>query len=80
VRAAAHALHDCGLEPGEPLRVRLDRRLPALSLLRGQMQAHEIRWASLVKRRMSVPISEMIIRALRLLTHPPLEEALDSDA
>ena len=50
---------------GEPLRMRLDRRLPGL---RGQMQAQEIRWASLAKRVMSMPISERIARALRSLT------------
>ena len=31
------------LSQGEPLRMRVDRRLPALSSLRGQMQAQEIR-------------------------------------
>jgi hypothetical protein len=41
-----------------PLRRRLDRRLPALSSLRGHMQAHEMRCASEGNRLMSIPISE----------------------
>src|SRR5215467_1640131 len=48
--------------------MRVERRLPALSSLRGQMQAHETRLASLGKRFMSVPISEMICSAARFLT------------
>src|SRR5262249_32299481 len=32
------------LSQGEPLRMRVDRRLPALSSLRGQMQAQETKW------------------------------------
>ena len=31
------------LSQGDPLRMRVERRLPALSSLRGQMQAQEIR-------------------------------------
>jgi hypothetical protein len=56
------------LSQGEPLRIRVERRLPALSSLRGQMQAQETRLASLGKRFMSVPISEMICSAARFLT------------
>src|SRR5215470_4950524 len=48
--------------------MRVERRLPALSSLRGQMQAQETRLASLGKRLMSVPISEMICSAARFLT------------
>src|SRR5215471_16458968 len=48
--------------------MRLDRRLPALSSLRGQMHAHEMRWASVAKRFISMPISERIARAPRCLT------------
>ena len=51
VRAAAHAhWTSVVLSQGEPLRMRLERRLPALSSLRGQMQAHETRLASVAKK------------------------------
>src|SRR5262245_25661653 len=33
-----------GLDPGGTERARVERRLPALSSLRGQRPAHEIRW------------------------------------
>src|SRR5215467_2346145 len=56
------------LSQGEPLRMRVERRLPALSSLRGQMQAQETRLTSLGKRLMSVPISERICSAARFLT------------
>ena len=46
------------LSQGAPLRRRLDRRLPALSSLRGHMPAHEMRCASEGNRLMSMPISE----------------------
>ena len=42
------------------LHTRLDRRLPALSSLRGHMQAHEMRCAAEGNRLMSIPISETI--------------------
>jgi hypothetical protein len=42
----------------EPLRIRVDCLLPALSSLRGQMQAQERRWLSEGKRLMSTPISD----------------------
>ena len=45
---------------GAPLRILLERRLPALSSLRGQRPAHEIRWPAVGKRLMSMLISEMI--------------------
>src|ERR1700730_6468627 len=48
------------LSQGAPFRRRLDRRLPALSSLRGQRPAQEMRWPSDGKRLMSVPISETI--------------------
>ena len=38
------------LSQGAPLRTRVDRRLPALSSLRGQSPAHEIRWPLVGKR------------------------------
>ena len=65
---APGALHECGLEPGRAFAMRVDRRLPALSSLRGQMQAHEIRLASEGNWPMSMPISERIVRALRSFT------------
>src|SRR6266853_5159138 len=46
------------LSQGAPLRRRLDRRLPALSSLRGQMPAHETRCGAERNRLMSIPISE----------------------
>ena len=46
------------LSQGAPLRRRLDRRLPALSSLRGHMPAHEMRCAADGNRLMSIPISE----------------------
>src|SRR5262249_29109127 len=50
-----------------PLRTRLDRRLPALSSLRGHMQAHEMRCAAEGNRLMSIPISETMTWAPRFL-------------
>ena len=69
------ALHERGLQPGDdwekggaPLRRRVERRLPALSSLRGQRPAQEIRWPAVGKRLMSVPISETMTCAVRSLT------------
>ena len=42
---------------GAPLRMRVDRRLPALSSFFGHSPAQEIRWPSVGKRLMSMPIS-----------------------
>jgi len=50
------------------LRTRLDRRLPALSSLRGHIPAQEMRWPSEGNRLMSVPISETITCAPISLT------------
>src|SRR4029453_6516295 len=44
-------------------RVRVDRRLPALSSRRGQSPAHETRWPAVAKRVMSKPISATRTRA-----------------
>ena len=51
------ALDQGGLEPGGALRIRLDRRLPALSSFLGQKPAQEIRFPTVGKRLMSPPIS-----------------------
>jgi hypothetical protein len=40
-----------------PFRIRLERRLPALSSLRGTRQAQDMNWPSLGKRLMSMPVS-----------------------
>src|SRR5262249_8536257 len=56
------------LSQGAPLRKRLERRLPALSSLRGQMPAQETRWPSDGKRLMSMPISEAITVPASALT------------
>src|SRR3712207_5690486 len=48
---------------GAPLRSRVERRLPALSSLRGQRPAQDTRWAAVGKRRMSLPISATMARA-----------------
>src|SRR6202045_3249223 len=55
------------LSQGAPLRRRLDRRLPALSSLRGHMPAHEMRCAADGNRLMSIPISETMTWAPRFL-------------
>jgi hypothetical protein len=46
------------LSQASPLRMRLDRRLPALSSLRGHMQAHERRCSAEGNRLTSIPTSE----------------------
>src|SRR5215213_3930395 len=50
---------------GAPWRNRVERRLPALSSLRGHRPAQETRWAAVGKRPMSVPISATMARAAR---------------
>src|SRR6516162_1613137 len=60
-----------------PLRTRLDRRLPALSSLRGHMQAHEMRCAAEGNRLMSIPISETMTWAPRFLKAPA--ERIEAD-
>src|SRR6202023_3849634 len=47
---------------------RVERRLPALSSLRGHNPAHETRWPALGKRYMSKPISASRTRAVVSLT------------
>src|SRR4030095_16134609 len=65
LRVAAHAAFTkVGLSHGELCRVRVDRRLPALSSSRGQNPAHEIRCPTDGKRLMSVPISATRTRAV----------------
>src|SRR5262245_57827270 len=49
-------------------RMRVERRLPALSCRRGHSPAHDTRWAALGKRVMSKPISATITRATVSLT------------
>ena len=50
------------------LRTRVERRLPALSSLRGHRPAQEIRWPAVGKRDMSTPISANTTLAVRPLT------------
>ena len=69
-------LDEQGLEPrsaprlrrGKLLRSLVERRLPALSSLRGHRPAQEIRWAAVGKRAMSTPISAMMTAAAILST------------
>ena len=49
-------------------RTRVERRLPALSSLRGHRPAQDMRWPASGKRVMSTPISATITRAVRSLT------------
>src|SRR5215831_4033711 len=49
-------------------RVRVERRLPALSSRRGQRPAQETRWPAVGKRVISKPISETKTRATVSLT------------
>src|SRR6266446_9916605 len=67
-RGGPSALNEHGLEPGAPRRRRVDRRLPALSSLRGHRPAEERRCAALANRPMSVPISDRMTWALSSLT------------
>jgi len=70
------ALDQGGLEPGgaprfregRRLRMRLDRRLPALSSFLGQRPAQEIRCPTVGKRLISPPISARMTWALKSLT------------
>ena len=70
------ALDQGGLEPGgaprfregRRLRMRLDRRLPALSSFLGQRPAQETRCPTVGKRLMSPPISARMTWALKSLT------------
>jgi hypothetical protein len=52
-----------GLEPGAPFRKRVERRLPALSSLRGHSPAQDNRCPAVGNRLMSRPISDRMIRA-----------------
>src|SRR5262249_1992998 len=61
------ALTSVVLSQVPPLRRRRDRRLPALSSLRGHMPAHEMRCAAEGNRLMSIPISETTMCAPRFL-------------
>src|SRR5215831_13158258 len=56
------------LSQGAPRRRRVDRRLPALSSLRGHRPAQERRCAAVANRPMSVPISDRMTWALSSLT------------
>jgi hypothetical protein len=57
-RIAAHvACTSMGLSQGARFRIRVDRRLPALSSERGQKPAREIRCPAILRRDMLVPIS-----------------------
>jgi len=56
------------LSQGVPLRVRLDRRLPALSSFLGHRPAQEIRSPTVGKQLMSLPISARMTWALKSLT------------
>ena len=51
------------LSQGAPLRRRVERRLPALSSLRGHSPAQETRWPAVGNRLMSRPISATMTRA-----------------
>src|SRR4030095_4534937 len=69
VRAAAQAAITRVVFSQLPdFRMRVDRRLPALSSLRGQSPAQEIRCPGVGKRDMSVPISARMTRATVSLT------------
>ena len=52
----------------EPLRRNEERRLPALSSLRGHRPAQDTRWAGVGKRLMSKPISDRMTLAATPLT------------
>src|SRR3954447_26613680 len=61
MRTAAQALWTSKvLSQGAPWRTRVERRLPALSSLRGHRPAQETRWAGVGKRLMSKPISDRL--------------------
>ena len=49
------------------MRRRVERRLPALSSLRGHRQAQDSRWPAVAKRDMSTPISATTTWALTAL-------------
>jgi hypothetical protein len=66
-RGRPGALDKGGLEPGRAFFMRLERRFPALSSLLGQSPAQAISWASVGKRLLSMPISDTITSAERLL-------------
>ena len=67
-RSRPGALDEGGLQPGGALAHAVDRRLPALSSFLGHSPAQEIRWPSVGKRLMSVPISAIpSLRPLRSL-------------
>jgi hypothetical protein len=53
--AAQAALTNVVLSQGAPLRTRVERRLPALSSLRGQNPAQERRWASVANYAHAIP-------------------------
>ena len=55
------------LSQGAPFRMRVDRRLPALSSFLGHIQAQERKCAAVGNRLMSVPISARIVWALSSL-------------
>src|SRR6516225_2325004 len=56
------------LSQGAPRRRRVDRRLPALSSLRGHRPAQEHRCAAVANQLMSTPISDRMTWALSSLT------------
>src|SRR5579871_1192437 len=69
VLVAAHATWTkMVLSHGAPMRRRVERRLPALSSLRGHMPAQESRCPAVGKRDMSAPISERMTCADTSLT------------
>src|SRR5215472_668782 len=68
------------LSQGAPRRRRVDRRLPALSSLRGHRPAQERRCAALANRPMSVPISDRMTWALSSLTPWDSTQLFDSVA
>src|SRR6516225_8234482 len=73
--AAAHCTRVV-LSQGAPLRIRVDRRLPALSSFFGHRPAQEIRCPAVGKRLMSRPISARMISALRTLTPGMVKSAI----
>ncbi len=68
------------LSQGAPLRIRVERRLPALSSFRGHRPAQEIRWPAVGKRLMSMPISATITWAPRLADAGDGGQQLDGGA
>jgi hypothetical protein len=66
-RGPPGTLDEGRLQPGAPLRMRVERRLPALSSFLGQRPEQEMRCAAVGNRLISVLISARITRAERSL-------------